>query len=163
MLRIGVTGHTDLSPAAQTQVRDGMRAVIRRLTGGVGYDRMRGVTCLAPGTDMIFAEIVLELGGGVEVVVPARNYRQTLSPKSVEEFDRLVARASAVDYMDHGDSGIPAFRSANAELLRRSTHLIAVWNGVIPANPGGTGEVMDSARAAGMPVEVIRLHGTGDV
>jgi hypothetical protein len=156
MLRIGVTGHTDLSPAAQVQVRDGMRAAIRRLAAG-HRGQLRGVSCLAPGADTIFAEVVLELGGAIEVVLPAQDYRQTLSPERIEEFDRLVACASTVDYMQHRRSGIRAFRSANAEMLRRSTHLIAVWNGAAPSNPGGTGEVVGKARAAGIPVEVISV------
>lgn len=162
MLRIGVTGHTDLSPAAETQVRADMRAAIQRLTAG-GRSPLRGVSCLAPGADMIFAEIVLELGGGFEVVLPATDYRQTLSPKCAQEFDRLVSRASTVDYMRHRKSGIKAYRSANAELLRRSTHLIAVLDGDAPANPGGTAEVVSKAIAAGIPVEVIRPHRTGDL
>jgi hypothetical protein len=154
MLRIGVTGHIDLSPATEAQVRNGMRAAIERLVAGHGGP-LRGVSCLAPGADSIFAEIMIELGGAVEAVVPSRQYRKTLSPECVTRFDRLVNLASTVDYMSHGRSGVPAYRSANAELLRRCTHLIAVWDCAAPTNPGGTGEVVSAAQEAGIPIDVI--------
>ena len=161
MLRIGVTGHTDLSLAAETRVRDGMRAAIQRLAAG-HHGQLRGVSCLAPGADMIFAQIMLEFHAAIEAVVPADDYRQTLSPRCAEEFDRLVARASTVDYMKHRQSGVRAFRAANAELLRRSTHLIAVLDRDAPPKPGGTAEVVRKARAAGIPVEIISPHWTPD-
>jgi hypothetical protein len=161
MLRIGVTGHTDLSPKAEMLVRDGMRAAIQRLAAK-HRGQLRGVSCLAPGADTIFAQIMLELHAAIEAVVPAQDYRQTLSPKSIEEFDRLVAQASTVDYMRHRKSGVRAFRSANAELLRRSTYLIAVLDHAAPLNPGGTAEVVRKARAAGIPVEVIHPYWTHD-
>lgn len=154
MFRIGVTGHTNLSPASEMRVRDGMRATIQRLAA-THHGQLRGVSCLAPGADTIFAEVVLDLGGVMEIVVPSRDYRDNLPPECLKRFDRVVESAATVDYMSRWRSGVFTFRKANAELLRRSTHLIAVWNRVKSSNPGGTGEVVDAAKQAGIPIDVI--------
>jgi hypothetical protein len=63
------------------------------------------VTCLARGADQIFADIVLELGGAIEVVLPAADYRQRkVKSDNVSEFDRLIARAARVHTMPFPES-----------------------------------------------------------
>ncbi|MDT7785772.1 MAG: hypothetical protein QOF58_4191, partial [Pseudonocardiales bacterium] len=69
-MRVGITGHMNLVPECVPAVRAAITEVLERL----GHPVV-GVTCLAPGADQVFARAVLGLGGQVEVVLPALDYR----------------------------------------------------------------------------------------
>lgn len=69
--RIGVTGHASLSEPTVERVADALRAV----PAAHLPTALVGLTCLARGADQIFARVVLELGGSVEVTLPAADYR----------------------------------------------------------------------------------------
>src|SRR5205085_9286882 len=114
-----------------------------------------GICALADGADQLFAEAVLEVGGSLEVVIPADGYRESLPPDSVAAFDRLLARASAVQRLGYPESTSDAHEAAGRLLVGRSDVLVAVWDGLPARGPGGTGDVVAYARAAGIPVEIV--------
>jgi hypothetical protein len=62
-LRIGVTGHMNLSDDTVDLVRQDIRKVCREAKA----HELIGVICLAAGADTIFAEAIVELGGDLEV------------------------------------------------------------------------------------------------
>ena len=66
MTVVGVTGHSNLTPDALDPVRRALRDHLRPLRTG-----LVGVSCIARGADQVFADVVLELGGALEVVLPA--------------------------------------------------------------------------------------------
>ena len=69
-MRIGITGHSNLTPSTVVLVADALRGLLADAEQPVV-----GVTCLARGADQVFARVVLELGGEIEVVPPASDYR----------------------------------------------------------------------------------------
>lgn len=73
MPRIAVSGHRDLPTGTVQLVDKALRAALSERPADV-----RGLTCLAAGADQIFARAVLDLGGDIEVVVPAEKYRDGL-------------------------------------------------------------------------------------
>ena len=124
--RIGVTGHIHLTHDTEVLVAAALRAELHR----IGDQPVRGVTCLAGGTDQIFARTVLDLGGTYEVILPARDYREAvIAPGQRASFDELLDRAVAVVHTGHDRSGTAAFVAANRELVRRVQRLVAVWDG----------------------------------
>lgn len=151
-VRVGVTGHINLTPDTELLVADALRAELRRIS-----DRpVHGVTCLAAGTDQVFARTVLELGGTYDVVLPARDYRAAvIGPAHRATFDELLARAGAVIHTGYHLSGTPAFVAANQELLRRVDRLLAVWDGVPGCHEASTDRTVDSARSQGIPTTVL--------
>jgi hypothetical protein len=72
--RIGVTGHTNLTADTVPLVADGILAVL----AGYPVPDLVGVTCLARGADQVFARAVLDLGGTLEVVLPAADAARAL-------------------------------------------------------------------------------------
>lgn len=51
-----------------------------------------GVTCLARGADQVFAHVVFDLGGTIEVVLPAADYSESkIKPDNANEFDVVDA------------------------------------------------------------------------
>ncbi|WP_310723953.1 hypothetical protein [Streptomyces sp. N2A] len=155
MTTIAVTGHMDLSEGTVPLVREAVRSVLS------GHEReLVGVSCLARGADTLFAEAVVEAGGRLVVVVPARDYRvaQVKGDHAVV-FDRLVAAAEVVA-MPYDVADEQAYEAANAELLKRAERLVAVWDGTSPSGKrGGTAHAVEQARALGLPVDVVWPEG----
>ncbi|MCU4745153.1 MULTISPECIES: hypothetical protein [unclassified Streptomyces] len=152
MIVIAVTGHMDLADDTLPLVRTALREAIAPHAG----NGLVGISCIARGADSLFADVVLELGGKLVVVVPSRDYRQAkVKPGHAADFDRLSAAAGEILVMPYDSAGQGAYVAANAVLLERADRLIAVWDGVPPTGKGGTADVVEQAREAGLPVEVI--------
>lgn len=64
-MRIGITGHSNLSPDSLPLVAEGLRDALVAVSAP-----LVGVSCLARGADQVFARVVLEHGGQLEVRQP---------------------------------------------------------------------------------------------
>ena len=152
MVRIGVTGHMDLTAGSVRLVRG---ALLETLAPHVP-DGLIGVSCIAAGADSIFADVVLEVGGGLEVILPAADYRERkVKPDHAETFDRLVRHAASVRVMPYAVSDRAAYEAANEALVESVDLLVAVWDGRAPADRGGTASVVEHARSRGLDVRII--------
>jgi hypothetical protein len=153
--RVGVTGHRGLPPDTAQLVRE----QIDRVLPAHDPRGLVGVSCLADGADQIFADAVLRAGGSLEVVVPAREYRDRLPPDSHAEYDRLLAKAAAVHRLDYDDSNAEAHMAASAALVDMVDHLIAVWDGQPARSYGGTADVVAYATEHAVPVTQVWPRG----
>jgi hypothetical protein len=154
--RIGVTGHSSLSESAARRVAEALRAELTAYPA----DELVGLTCLARGADQIFAQVVLDLGGSVEVVLPAADYRERkVKPDNAAEFDALIARVTTVHTMPLEESNREAYLAASEHVLTHTDLMIAVWDGTPPDGTGGTGDVVRAARERGVPVTVVWPEG----
>lgn len=153
MTTLAVTGHMDLTDDTVPLVRNALRALLARHAGS----DLIGVSCIARGSDSLFAEAVLDAGGQLVVVIPSEDYRKAkVKPDHAGLFDRLRAAASEVLVMPHATANREAYESANAVLLERADRLVAVWNGQAPGGKGGgTADVVIEAREAGLPIDVV--------
>lgn len=148
MTVVGVTGHRAL--ASPVTVRDALDVALAAVPAP-----LVGISALAAGADQYFAEAVLAAGGGLEVVVPARDYRATLPVADRATFDHLLDAATVVITLDREHAGDAAYLAAGLELLDRCDLLIAVWDGLPSRGAGGTADMVRRARALGLPVQVI--------
>lgn len=156
MAKIGVTGHMNLTAATVPLVREAIRKVLAPYVP----EGLVGVSCIAAGADSIFADVVLDLGGALVVVLPAVDYRaRKVKPEHAEQFDDLIRRASSVRVMPYEVSNRDAYEAANEALITSADRLIAVWDGRAPADKGGTASVVEYAQAKGVPVDVIWPEG----
>ncbi|MFJ4640567.1 hypothetical protein ACIP69_33930 [Streptomyces hygroscopicus] len=153
MTTIAVTGHMDITDASVPLVREKLDKIL------AAYEpsSLVGVSCIAKGSDSLFADAVLAAGGRLAVVIPSEDYRQAkVKPEHAETFDRLVAAADEVLVMPHATANRQAYEAANAVLLKRADRLVAVWDGRPPTGKGGgTADVVHQAREAGIPVDVV--------
>lgn len=141
-MRIGVTGHMNLTPAVARLVSDALRAHLALLTG-----ELVGVSCIARGADSLFADAVLAVGGSLEVVLPSRDYRQAkVKPDHAEQFDRLMEAAKTVRIMDFDHANRQAYEAANEAVLSTVDQLVAVWDGQPGTGTGGTAEAVNEAQ-----------------
>lgn len=151
-MRIGITGHSNLTTAATTLVTDALRDALSAHRGS----NLVGVTCLARGADQIFARVVLELGGAVEVVLPAADHRERkVKPDNAADFDALIDAAHLVRTMPFDTSDRSAYMAASEHVLSTAEAIVAVWDGAPSAGSGGTGDVVDAAYRRGIPVTVV--------
>jgi hypothetical protein len=156
MPRIGITGHMNLSSDTLSLVRNDIRD---RLSAFPVADLI-GLSCIAPGADSVFAEVILAVGGRLEVVLPARDYPdRKVKPEDAGTFDQLIADAQQIHVMDRNESNRAAYEAANRFMLESIDQMFAVWDGLSPAHQGGTGAAVAQARDAGIPVEIIWPRG----
>jgi hypothetical protein len=152
VINIGVTGHVLLGAGTAELVDRALREALAPWSG----PRLVGVTCLAPGSDQLFARAILDLGGRLEVVLPARDYRaQKIDATNQVEFDRLLHAASAVSYTGHLWSGPAAYHAASKAVIARSMRLLAVWDRNSSRRPGATDYAVAHAQSVGVPVDVV--------
>lgn len=156
MPNIGVTGHSNLSRETIPLVRDTLGEELAPFAGS----RLTGVSCLAPGTDQVFARAVLDIGGNLDVVLPASDYRQRkVKPSNAAEFDSLMGEAAHIHTMPFAQSNNDAYMAASEHVLDSADALFAVWDGLPPAGSGGTADVVDAAIERGIPITVLWPEG----
>ncbi len=155
MHRIGITGHRAFDARTSGLIRHALRRVV------AGYEPLdlTGVTCLAAGADTLFAQAVADRGGRLEVVVPAKRYRQCLPYRHRRTYDELLALATEVYRLPHVHSDPAAYRAGGERMLTLVDSLVAVWDGAPARGPGGTAEVVAAAHELGMRVEVVWPEG----
>lgn len=150
MHRIAISGHRGLPGPTARLVDEAIRAAL----GGRVPD-VTGISCLADGADQIFARAVTDLGGMLEVVIPAAEYRAGLPANSHAEYDGLLARAAAVRRLPFTEPTAESHMAASKLMVDDVDELYAVWDGKPARGYGGTGDVVAHARERGIPVHVI--------
>jgi hypothetical protein len=149
--RIAVSGHRGLSPEVTDIVDKAIRAELERFRDG----ELVGLSCLADGADHIFAQAVLDIGGKLDVFVPARHYRDGLPEEARPGYDELLRRAASVHRLDHEESTSQSHMDASIAMVRAADRLFAVWDGQPARAFGGTADVVTYARNQGVPVTVV--------
>ncbi|GGM71340.1 hypothetical protein GCM10012275_47210 [Longimycelium tulufanense] len=150
-MRVGITGHSNLVSGCLPVVRRALRDAL----ADPPTRELVGVSCLAPGADQVFARVVLDLGGRLEAVLPASDYRSRLAPRHRAEFDSLVAAASSVRVLPFPRSERRAYLAASKEMVSSVDRVLAVWDGQPASGTGGTADVVAHARIRGVPVRVV--------
>jgi hypothetical protein len=158
---LGVTGHRNLDdgPGLRERIGD----AIGRVPGVLGFQPGHAtpitfavVSALAEGADRIVTHEVLALeGASLDAVLPlpVEDYaRDFETPESMAEFRTLLDRAVQVTVVERAASRDDAYEWAGREVVDRSDVLLALWDGEPARGKGGTAEVVDYARTAGVPV-----------
>src|SRR5919109_993955 len=108
-MRVGITGHQRLvDPSGWTWVKAEIERLLTRLT-----PPLAGITSLAVGADQLFAQIILDLGGNLEVVVPFQSYATRFSEAhDRDEYERFLAAAAKVEVLPDVGSDEQAYFAA---------------------------------------------------
>jgi hypothetical protein len=154
--RIAITGHMNLTADSVPLVYDAITDALVAYAG----DDLTGISCIARGADSVFAQVLLDVGGKLEVVLPAVGYReQKVKPDHAPQFDELMRRATTVRVMPFAEANRVAYEAANEVLVSTCDTLFAVWDGQDGVDKGSTASVVEYARSRGVPVEVIWPQG----
>jgi len=142
-MRVGITGHQRLvDPQSWDWVHQEIRKTLASLTPPVV-----GVSSLAIGADTTFAQIVLELGGSLSIVLPFIEYEQTFSStESKQEYQRLLRAAATIEVLSGRETNEESFYAAGKRVVDLSELLIVVWDGKAARGLGGTADIAAYAR-----------------
>lgn len=149
-MRIGITGHRDLTAPTVELVRSEFAAQLAQ-----SPDLTTGISCLAEGADQLFAQSVLSHGGQLDAIVPSLDDRDHMSPDGQQEFDRLPATAFRVTRLPYPESTPEAHMAASLLLVERSDLLLAVWDGQPARSFAGTADVVAYARQLNVLVKIV--------
>jgi hypothetical protein len=156
-LRIAVTGHRILGDLER--IGRGVERAIDLILRSYPHRRIVVLSQLAEGADRLLAEAVLRRRGAalsVLLPMPREAYVEDFeSPASRIHFEALMDRASRVRELKGFASRVRSYSEAGEAMVRRCDVLLALWDGKEPQGAGGTGEVVQRARAAGKPVVVV--------
>lgn len=150
-MRLGISGHQDISPEVVAYVRPILIRLINEQEGNVV-----GVSSLAAGADQLFATLILDQGGSVHAIIPCREYERTFSePDGLKQFNALLTRAQKIETLDYREPSEEAFLDAGRLVVDNSDLLIAVWDGQPAVGKGGTADIVDYARRRSVEVRVV--------
>ena len=153
MVTIGVVGHRVL--AEPDRIEAGIETALRQVERTFGGP-MTVVSSLAEGADRLVAWHVLARPDA-RLVVPLPLERDEFiadfgTADSRREFLELLGRASEVLTPVPAATRDGAYEAAARLVLDRCTVLIAVWDGQQAQGRGGTGALVEVARARGRPI-----------
>ncbi|MGH3814624.1 MAG: hypothetical protein ACRDUV_19615 [Pseudonocardiaceae bacterium] len=107
----------------------------------------------------MFARMVLDMSGALQVIVPAAEYRAGLPEPSLPAYDSLIASASDVVHLPYMESTPESHMAAAEAMLKRIDRLVAVWDGQPARGFGGTADVVSKAQANRLHVDVVWPEG----
>jgi hypothetical protein len=174
-LVIAVTGHRDLRADEIPEIRDRVRDLFLHIQARYSHRKLRLLSPLAEGADRLVANVALELGMELNVVMPmprAIYQADFSSAESIAEFDALYARANDVYELPIARNGTveSISQSGRARDLQYaqsgvflSAHchiLLALWDGKLSGQLGGTAQVVRFHHDDIMPGYTTRTVGT---
>jgi hypothetical protein len=155
VLAVGFTGHRKL--AEQARCRAQILAFLREQSaGGLA---VYGVSSVATGADLLFAESCLQLGLPLRVLLPMpqESFRRDFATEEWARVEAVLRAAISVEVTGQDASGMETGRSeryyeCGLETVQQSQMLLCVWDGQPARGLGGTGEIVAFAREMGRRV-----------
>lgn len=152
------------------EVKERIRQAVVTARAGFGY------SAAANGADILFLEVMQELGRETYIHLPfpedefiRRSVEHAASPAWLDRYRAVTQNATEIHCASHG--GSLAFEYGNrllfgaacqhATFLGSDVRLLAVWDGRPGDDMGGTADFIEMAHEMGRAVEVIRLDETG--
>lgn len=153
--RVAITGHRTLGGSGgEARVREQCRQVLAQAQAQ--HPRVVALSALAEGADSVFAEVALELGIPLEVVIPFRGYEEDFAPgPSQQRYQRLLVTTSDRSRLDFNERSDQAYLAGGKWVVDRADLLVAVWDGQPARGEGGTADIIEYARKQGVPVTII--------
>jgi hypothetical protein len=156
-LIVGVSGHRDPDPTCVDQIERGVAAFFDDLAALAPNTPIRLLVGLAAGADTLVANVALRRGIAVEAVLPMplEHYAGDFSPPDLAQLHRLLAEPNVTHTVLEPPARLrdspPAAAGPDRDALyvnladtlaRKSTLLIALWNGQLSGLAGGTADTV---------------------
>jgi hypothetical protein len=152
MAKVGFTGHQGLTADTTIAVR---REIVEFLKG---KSDLTGLCSLAEGSDQIFAEAVIEVGGSLVAIIPCQGYDETFEDS--RSFKALLAKCDQVIQLPFEEPSEAAFWAAGQRVVNESGEVLAVWDGLPSKGLGGTADVVNLAKTVNKKVRIIWPEGS---
>lgn len=148
-MNIGITGHQKLDdPSSWVWVEKQLDEIVK----GYGSDLV-GFSSLAVGADQLFAEVVLNNGGKLHVVLPFEHYEQKIPiGEARNRYMSILNSAATIETLRIDGSDEEAYLAAGKRIVDLTSVMVAVWNGKKAAGLGGTGDIVEFSKSLAKPV-----------
>ena len=151
MTVVGFTGHQNIPAEAIKYVKEHVCSELKTFDSRT----LVGMCSLADGSDQLFAQLILDAGGGLHVVVPSSGYETTFDAQGLSRYRQLLSRASKTETLNWPEPSEDAFLAAGRLVADRSDVLIAVWDGQEAQGKGGTADIVRYAQQKGKRTIII--------
>jgi hypothetical protein len=156
-LIVAVTGHRDLVAGEMPGIRERVSTFLSDLRNQYKDRGVSVMSALAEGADRLVAEVALEMGIALIVPLPMKKdvYRDDFkSQQSKARFDALCGRAAEVfelplargntreDIVSNGAARARQYAQLGVFLCAHCHVLLAIWDGRVTDELGGTGQVV---------------------
>ena len=153
---VGVSGHRDLDPDDGPRLREAVTGFVQQLQRHLPDTELRLIVGMAEGADLLVAETALGLGVRVEAVLPMplEQYAADFDQKTLACLKELLRRPEVRCFELSADAAGAAagphsreqrdrmYANLTATLIRRSSLLLALWDGRSSHLPGGTADTV---------------------
>jgi hypothetical protein len=148
---VGFTGHRKIleEEKARTAIYKFLEAQKADSSG-----KIYGVTSVAAGADLIFAETCLRLQIPLRILLPfpEEEFRKDFDEPTWKRAENVMSRALAVDVVGTDPSRDARYYECGVETVQQSKLLLALWDGKPSNGLGGTEDIVSFARDQGRPV-----------
>jgi len=154
---IGFTGHRVLDDEAKCR-KSIFEFLQKRRTST--SELVYGISSVAAGGDLLFAESCIQLGLPLRVLLPmpVEEFRKDFDENSWSRAEQVLSKAAAVEVTGGNQSREECFYECGIETVQQSRLLLALWDGGPSQGLGGTEDVVSFARGLGKMV--VWLHST---
>jgi hypothetical protein len=148
VLAVGFSGHRKLADEGLCR-----RAVLGYLSELKASTKLvvYGVSSVAAGADLLFAESCLELGIPHRVLLPMAQeaFREDFDEAGWARAETVMARAISVEVIGGGDAREERYYECGLETVQQSELLVAIWDGEGARGLGGTQQIVEFAGQMG--------------
>jgi len=156
-LVVAVTGHRDLVPSEIPGIRDRVRRLFENLQQRYPDRSLRAMSPLAEGADQLVAEVAIELGIELTVVLPmskhlylqdfhtpeSRARFESLCDRAIDVFELPLSKGNTVEQISEpGQARNREYAKVGVFLCAHCHILLAIWDGKLTGDLGGTGQVV---------------------
>jgi hypothetical protein len=147
-MKIGITGHQKLENSRGWEWVDiELTNIITQLP-----KPLTGITSLAIGADQLFAKIILQNGGCLNVILPFEGYEFVFDDDGRRNYYQLLERAANVETLSKMTSNEESYFEAGKQIVDKADLLIAVWDSKPAKGLGGTADVVRYAKQCGKKI-----------
>ncbi len=148
---IGFTGHRKLADE-----KEGRAAIHKFLEAQKAEtsSKIYGVSSVAAGADLIFAETCLHLGIPLRILLPftPEEFHKDFDEPTWKRAEHVMSQALSVDVVGTDPSRDARYYECGVETVDQSELLLALWDGKPSNGLGGTEDIVSFARDQGRPV-----------
>ena len=153
-LRIGVTGHRFLAELGR--LRTSVDTALNHITKAFPGRPFTVLSSLAEGADRLVARRILDRSEAKLIAVLPMPMDQYIADfrtsESRSEFGTLLARAAETIVLPANQNRDASYEAAGEYVLSHCDVLFALWDGREPQGAGGTGAIVERARARALPL-----------
>jgi hypothetical protein len=154
---VGVSGHMDLDPDDIPGLRGSIASFLQELKHHLPETEIHIIVGMAAGADLLVAETALDMGVHVEAVLPMalEHYAADFDDETLSLLKGMLARRNVrcteLRPPPHPGRGVHGGDAAHRDamyanltetLIRRSSLLLALWDGRSLPLPGGTADTV---------------------